>query len=185
MKVIETEIPDVRIIEPSVFGDARGYFMETYHHERYFDAGITAEFIQDNESFSHYGVVRGLHFQQGTHAQAKLVRVLRGTVLDVALDIRRESATFGQYVAVELSDENKRQFFIPRGFAHGFAVLSQEAVFQYKCDNLYAPLAERGIQLADLALGIDWKVPESKRILSEKDGNYPLFAEAELYEEEA
>ncbi|MDD3155764.1 MAG: dTDP-4-dehydrorhamnose 3,5-epimerase [Victivallaceae bacterium] len=179
MKVLTCDIAGLRVVEPKVFGDARGYFFEAWSQERYREAGIDANFIQDNESFSHYGVVRGLHYQQGEFAQAKLVRVIRGTVLDVAVDIRKDSATFGRHYAVELSGENKRQFFIPRGFAHGFAVLSEEAIFAYKCDNFYMPSAERGIRYDDPELGIDWRIPVDKRQLSEKDTKHPLFREAQ------
>ena len=174
-----TTIKDLCLIEPTVFGDDRGYFMETYNSEfdsivRHFN-GTQASFVQDNESKSSYGVLRGLHFQKGEYAQAKLVRVVQGKVLDVAVDIRKDSPTFGQHVAVELSDENKRQFFVPRGFAHGFVVLSKEAIFQYKCDNFYAPEHEGGIAWNDPELGIDWKIEPNDALLSEKDKlNLPL-----------
>lgn len=178
MNVIETEIDGVKIVEPDVRRDERGYFCETYSRKRYFDAGITAEFVQDNESLSMKGVVRGLHWQTAPYAQAKLVRVIRGRVLDVAVDIRKGSPTFGKYTAMELSAENGRQLFIPRGFAHGFAVLSDVAIFQYKCDNFYAPQADAGIQLLDESLGIDWRIPIAEAILSEKDLKQPLLKDA-------
>ena len=179
MEVIKTVIEDVVIIEPKVHGDSRGYFFESYS-QRDFDQKVRPiKFVQDNESLSSYGVVRGLHFQSGRHAQSKLVRVIVGCVLDVAVDIRRGSPTFGQHVAVELSAENHRQLFIPRGFAHGFAVLSPTAVFQYKCDNLYAPQAEGAIKFDDPALGIDWRIPLDKALLSEKDLRHKPLAEAE------
>ncbi|MCI5776077.1 MAG: dTDP-4-dehydrorhamnose 3,5-epimerase [Bacteroidales bacterium] len=179
MEVIKTVIEDVVIIEPKVHGDSRGYFFESYS-QRDFDQKVRPiRFVQDNESLSSYGVVRGLHFQSGRHAQSKLVRVIVGCVLDVAVDIRRGSPTFGQHVAVELSAENHRQLFIPRGFAHGFAVLSPTAVFQYKCDNLYAPQAEGAIKFDDPALGIDWRIPLDKALLSEKDLRHKPLAEAE------
>lgn len=169
MNFIKTDIDGVVIIEPRVFEDARGYFFESYNEAEFIKNGITAKFIQDNQSKSSYGVVRGLHCQLGEHAQAKLVRVLQGRVLDVAVDIRKGSPTFGKYVAVELSDENKRQLFIPRGFLHGFSVLSETAIFAYKCDNLYAPQAEFGIRFDDPDIGIDWMVPHDKIITSAKD----------------
>ncbi len=179
MEVIKTAIEDVVIIEPKVHGDSRGHFFESYS-QRDFDQKVRPiKFVQDNESLSSYGVVRGLHFQSGRHAQSKLVRVIVGCVLDVAVDIRRGSPTFGQHVAVELSAENHRQLFIPRGFAHGFAVLSPTAVFQYKCDNLYAPQAEGAIKFDDPALGIDWRIPLDKALLSEKDLRHKPLAEAE------
>ena len=169
MKFIKTDIEGVVIVEPRVFADARGYFMETYNQAEFVANGISNKFVQDNQSMSSYGVVRGLHCQTGEHAQAKLVRVLQGTVLDVAVDIRPGSPTFGQHVAVELSAENKRQLFIPRGFLHGFSVLSDLAVFAYKCDNLYAPGAEFGVRFDDPDIGIDWNIPADKIIVSEKD----------------
>ena len=172
---IETAIPGVVVIEPTVFGDDRGYFMETYQIDDFAAAGIDKPFVQDNQSRSTKGVLRGLHFQKPPHAQSKLVRVIKGAVLDVAVDIRRGSPTFGQHVAVELTEENHRQFFIPRGFAHGFSVLSDEVVFQYKCDNYYAPEADGGISIRDASLGIDWRIPEEKIILSEKDTRHPLL----------
>lgn len=180
MNVIPAQLDGVRIIEPKVFGDARGYFFEAWNKKRYEEAGIFCDFVQDNESCSCRGVLRGLHYQMPPFAQAKLVRVIFGTVLDVAVDIRKGSPTFGKYVAVELSGENKRQFFIPRGFAHGFAVLSEKAVFSYKCDNSYAPTHERGIAWNDPSLGIPWPLKENEILLSEKDRKNPLLKDAEL-----
>ena len=180
MKVIECAIPEVKIIEPEVFGDARGYFFEAWNGEKFRNAGLDFQWIQDNESKSSYGVVRGLHYQLPPCAQAKLVRVIYGRVIDVAVDIRRDSATFGKHVAVELSGENKRQLLIPRGFAHGFAVLSETAVFAYKCDNIYMPSCERGIAYDDPALGIDWQLPPEAIVLSAKDRNNVPLAEAEI-----
>ena len=162
-------IEGVYIIEPKIFEDARGYFFESYNEEEFTKNGIPNHFVQDNQSKSSYGVIRGLHCQLGEHSQAKLVRVLKGKVLDVAVDIRKGSPTFGKYVAVELSAENQRQLFIPRGFLHGFSVLSEEAIFAYKCDNLYCKEAEFGIRYDDPEIGIDWKVPTDKVITSEKD----------------
>lgn len=169
MNFIKTDIDGVIIVEPRVFDDARGYFFESYNAAEFAKNGIDNVFVQDNQSKSSYGVVRGLHCQLGDHAQAKLVRVLQGTVLDVAVDIRRGSPTFGKHVAVELSAENNRQLFIPRGFLHGFSVLSDTAVFAYKCDNLYAPESEFGIRFDDPEIGIDWRVPADKIITSDKD----------------
>ena len=178
INVLETLIPGVFIIEPKVFGDERGYFLESWS-QRDFDAAVREiVFVQDNESKSRYGVIRGLHFQKGNDSQSKLVRVVSGRVLDVAVDIRVGSPTFGQHVAVELSGENHRQFFVPRGFAHGFAVLSEEAVFQYKCDRPYVPSSEGAIAWDDPALGIDWKLPPGDIILSEKDKHHPKLSEA-------
>ena len=174
MNVLPTAIPGVLILEPRVFSDARGYFFESFS-QREFDEkvvpllGHAVAFVQDNESMSSYGVVRGLHYQRPPFTQSKLVRCVRGCVLDVAVDIRKGSPTFGQHVAVELSEENHRQFFIPKGFAHGFAVLSETAVFQYKCDEFYHPEADAGIQLLDPALGIDWRIPWDRAVMSEKD----------------
>lgn len=178
MNVIETAIPGVLILEPKVFGDNRGYFLESWN-QRDLDAalGRSVRFVQDNESKSRYGVLRGLHFQTGDSSQSKLVRVVSGRVLDIALDIRRGSPWFGQHVACELSGENHLQFFIPQGFAHGFAVLSEEAVFQYKCDRFYDPSREAGIAWNDPALGIDWMLPAGDIILSEKDTCHPLLAD--------
>lgn len=175
MNVIKTPIDGLLIIEPRVFHDARGYFVETYNEQRYREAGVDATFVQDNQSCSTYGVVRGLHFQKPPYTQAKLVSCTKGLVLDVAVDLRKESPTYGKWYAVELSEENHRQFYIPRGFAHGFSVLSEQAVFTYKCDNLYHPEAEGGLLLSDPDVAIDWQVPEDKRVISEKDTKHPLF----------
>ena len=179
MKVVKTAIEDVVIIEPDVFGDARGYFFESYSQKRFDEQVRPVKFVQDNESKSRYGVLRGLHFQKGKDAQSKLVRVIKGRVLDVAVDIRRGSPTFGKYVAVELTEENHRQLFIPRGFAHGFSVLSEEAVFQYKCDNPYAPQSEGAIAWNDPEIGIDWVLKAEDVLLSAKDAAHPLLSEAE------
>lgn len=175
MNVIKTPIEGLLIIEPRVFHDARGYFVETYNEQRYREAGVDAMFVQDNQSCSTYGVVRGLHFQKPPYTQAKLVSCTKGRVLDVAVDLRKESPTYGKWFSVELSEENHRQFYIPRGFAHGFSVLSEQAVFTYKCDNLYHPEAEGGLLLSDPDVAIDWQVPEDKRLISEKDTKHPLF----------
>ena len=182
MKVIDTDIAGVKIIEPDIFRDARGYFCETYNAERYRAAGITAEFIQDNESCSSRGVLRGLHWQAGAHSQAKLVRVIRGAVWDVAVDIRKGSPTFGKSVSCELTAENGRQFFIPRGFAHGFVVLEDNTLFSYKCDNLYCPASERGLKYDDPALGIVYPNPGRAFLLSEKDLKHPSLADIEPWE---
>lgn len=179
MNVIQTDIPEVVIIEPRVFGDHRGYFFESFS-ERDFASNVReVNFVQDNESKSCYGVLRGLHFQKPPHAQSKLVRVVRGRVLDVAVDVRKGSPTFGRHVAVELSEDNHRQLFIPRGFAHGFVVLSEEAVFQYKCDNYYAPQSEGAVAWDDPELGIDWGIPAEDVILSDKDKCHPNLRDAE------
>ncbi len=175
MNVIQTSIPGVVIIEPKVCPDARGYFFESFSQREFDEKVQKINFVQDNESMSSYGVMRGLHFQRPPFSQSKLVRCVRGTVLDVAVDIRKGSPTYGQHVAVELTEENHRQFFIPRGFAHGFAVLSDTAIFQYKCDNFYAPQADGGISILDSSLGIDWKIPTDKAILSDKDTKHPLL----------
>lgn len=175
MPFIQTKIKDVVVFEPRIFTDDRGYFFETYNEKLFNDNGVTAKFVQDNQSKSSYGVIRGLHFQKGEHAQAKLVRVLQGRVLDVAVDLRKGSETYGKHVAVELSDVNNLQLFIPRGFAHGFSVLSRTAVFAYKCDNLYCKESEGGIDCNDPDLGIDWQIPAEDRVLSEKDKLHPLF----------
>ncbi len=177
MEIIKTPIEGLLIIEPRVFKDARGFFVETYNEQRYREAGIDARFVQDNMSASCYGVVRGLHFQRPPFTQAKLVTCIEGCVLDVAVDLRTGSPTFGQHFAVELSADNYRQFFIPKGFAHGFSVLSERALFCYKCDELYHPEADGGILLSDPALAIDWRIPADQRILSEKDTKHPLLAE--------
>lgn len=182
MNYIQTEIDGVWIIEPKVFNDARGYFMEAFKEEEFRSNIGDVHFVQDNESKSSFGVLRGLHYQKGEYSQAKLVRVIKGKVLDVAVDLRRSSPTFGKYISVELSEENKRQFFIPRGFAHGFLVLSEEAIFTYKVDNGYAPQAEASIRFNDETIGIDWPVAESQFILSEKDGHAVSFKDAEYFE---
>lgn len=169
MDVIKTDIEGVVIIEPRVFKDSRGYFFESFSQREFEEKVRKIIFVQDNESMSSYGVMRGLHFQRPPYAQSKLVRCVKGRVLDVAVDIRKGSPTYGNYVAVELSEDNHRQFFIPRGFAHGFAVLSDTAVFQYKCDNFYAPEADGGISITDESLGIEWGIPADKSILSDKD----------------
>ena len=179
MKVIKTEIEYVVIIEPDVFGDSRGYFFESYSEERFNREVRKVRFVQDNESRSSYGVVRGLHFQKGKNAQSKLVRVVQGKVLDVAVDLRAGSPTFGHHVAVELSDENKRQLFVPRGFAHGFSVLSPTATFQYKCDNLYAPQSEGAIAWDDPDLGIDWQIRAEDIKLSAKDSAHPRLKDSD------
>ena len=179
MEVIQTEIPGVVIIEPRVFKDPRGYFFESYS-QREFDLKVRpVVFVQDNQSMSSYGVVRGLHFQKGRFSQSKLVRVVEGEVLDVAVDIRKGSPTFGKHVAAVLNAETHRELFIPRGFAHGFAVLSPTAVFQYKCDNFYAPASEGAIAWNDPSLGIDWKISSEDVILSDKDSRHPLLKDAE------
>ena len=169
MEVIKTDLEGVVIIEPRVFKDARGYFFESFSQREFDEKVCPIRFVQDNESMSTYGVIRGLHYQRMPYTQSKLVRCVKGAVLDVTVDIRKGSPTFGQHVAVELTEENHRQLFIPRGFAHGFAVLSDVAVFQYKCDNFYHPEADAGIQLMDEELGIDWRIPMEQAILSEKD----------------
>ena len=177
MNVIKTDIQGVVIVEPKVFGDHRGYFFESFSEKDFTSAVGEVKFVQDNESKSSYGVLRGLHFQKPPHAQAKLVRVVKGRVLDVAVDLRKGSPTFGKHVAVELTEENHRQLFIPRGFAHGFAVLSDEAVFQYKCDNYYAPQSEGSVLWNDPDIGIEWGIPSEDVMLSEKDRNAPLLKE--------
>lgn len=182
MNVIQTDINGVLIIEPKVFGDARGYFFESFS-QREFDEkvapilGHSINFVQDNESMSSYGVMRGLHFQRPPYTQSKLVRCVKGAVLDVAVDIRKGSPTYGKHVAVELTEENHKQIFIPKGFAHGFAVLSDIAVFQYKCDDFYHPEADGGINILDECLGIDWRIPRANALLSEKDTKHVLFNE--------
>lgn len=176
MEVIKTDIEGPLIIEPKVFGDARGYFFESFS-QREFDAKVgELRFVQDNESCSRRGVMRGLHFQIPPFTQAKLVRCVRGAVLDVAVDIRRGSPTYGRHVAVELTEDNHRQFFVPKGFAHGFSVLSDVAVFQYKCDEFYHPEADAGISILDESLGIDWRIPLEEAFLSEKDTRHPLLS---------
>lgn len=182
MNYIQMEIDGVWLIEPKVFSDARGYFMEVFKQEEFEKNIGPVHFIQDNESKSTFGVLRGMHYQKAEFSQAKLVRVLQGEVLDVAVDLRKSSPTFGQHVSVLLSSENKRQFFIPRGFAHGFLVLSDEAVFSYKVDNVYAPQAEASIYFADKKMNIDWPVAEAQLILSEKDKKAPAFSDAVYFE---
>ncbi len=179
MNIITTEIEDVIVIEPRIFHDGRGYFFEAYNQKEFEEKVGNVIFVQDNESKSCYGVIRGLHFQKGSHSQSKLVRVVKGKVLDVAVDIRKGSKTFGKHVAVELSEENHRQLFIPKGFAHGFSVLSDEVVFQYKCDNFYCPESEGAIAWDDPDLGIDWKIPENRIILSEKDRRHPRLRDCQ------
>lgn len=182
MEIIQTDIEGVLIIEPRVFDDARGYFFESFSQREFDDKvapilGHSVHFVQDNESMSSYGVMRGLHFQRPPFTQSKLVRCVNGAVLDIAVDIRKGSPTFGRHVAVELTEDNHRQFFVPRGFAHGFAVLSDTAIFQYKCDEFYHPEADGGISIQDPSLGIDWRIPAEKAILSEKDTKPPTLAE--------
>ena len=179
MQVIKTAIEGLLIIEPRIFKDARGYFFESFSQREFEEKVGPINFVQDNESMSQYGVMRGLHFQRPPFTQSKLVRCVKGAVLDVAVDIRKGSPTYGQHVAVELSEENHLQFFVPRGFAHGFSVLTETAVFQYKCDNLYAPQADDGISILDDSLGIDWRIPTAKAILSEKDTKHPLLKDFE------
>ena len=178
----EQNIPGVWVIEPKVFADSRGYFMESFKQNEFEKHIGKVDFIQDNESKSSYGVLRGLHYQKGEFSQAKLVRVIKGKVLDVAVDIRKSSPTFGQFVAVELSEENKKHLFIPRGFAHGFVVLSEEAIFTYKVDNLYAPQADAGIIYNDPEIGISWQINTEDILLSEKDTKHPLLKDAEVFE---
>ena len=179
MKVIETEIAGVRIVEPDVFGDDRGWFCETYNAERYRRAGIDGLFVQDNESLSARGVVRGLHWQAAPHTQAKLIRVIHGAVWDVTVDIRKGSPTYGRHVAVTLSAGNRRQLYVPRGFAHGFIVLEDDTLLSYKCDNLYRPESERGMRFDDPALGIEWPDVGMPLTLSPKDRNHPPLADVE------
>ena len=178
MEVINTDIEGVVIIQPKVFGDHRRYFFESFSERDFTEKVRPVKFVQDNESKSCYGVLRGLHFQKPPHSQSKLVRVVKGAVLDVAVDIRKGSPTFGHHVCVELTEENHRQLFIPRGFAHGFAVLSEEAVFQYKCDDFYAPESEGAIAWNDPDLGIDWKISKDDIVLSAKDMNHPVLKDA-------
>ena len=180
MEIIKTEIEGVVIIEPRIFKDARGYFFESFSEREFSEKVADVHFVQDNESRSCYGVIRGLHFQKPPYTQAKLLRVVRGAVLDVAVDLRKGSPTFGKYVAVELTEENHRQLYIPRGFAHGFSVLSEDVVFQYKCDNYYAPQSEGAIAWDDPELGIDWRIPKEKAILSEKDSRHPRLKDADI-----
>lgn len=181
MEVIKTAIDGVVIIEPRLFRDERGYFFESFSERDFCEQVRPVYFVQDNESKSSYGVLRGLHFQKTPHAQSKLVRVIKGRVLDVAVDIRRGSPTFGRHVAVELTEENHRQFFIPRGFAHGFSVLSEEAIFQYKCDNYYAPQSEGALAWDDPELAIDWRIPADKVVLSEKDRHHARLNDADAW----
>ncbi|MCQ2056960.1 MAG: dTDP-4-dehydrorhamnose 3,5-epimerase [Bacteroidaceae bacterium] len=179
MNAIKTDIDGVWIIEPKVFGDSRGYFFESFSQRDFEQAIGPVKFVQDNESMSTYGVMRGLHFQRPPYTQSKLVRCVKGAVLDVAVDIRKGSPTYGHYVSVELTESNHRQFFIPKGFAHGFAVLSDVAVFQYKCDEFYHPESEGGISILDESLGIDWQIPTGKALLSDKDTRHPLLKDLE------
>lgn len=177
MEVIKTDIEGLVIIEPKVFKDARGYFFESFSQREFEQKVRRVNFVQDNESMSSYGVMRGLHFQRPPYSQSKLVRCVKGRVLDVAVDIRKGSPTYGKHVAVELTEDNHRQFFVPRGFAHGFAVLSETAVFQYKCDNFYAPEADGGISIKDESLGIDWQISTESALLSEKDLKHLCLAD--------
>ena len=181
MIYIQTEIDGVWVIEPKVFNDARGYFMESFKEEEFCKNIGPVHFVQDNESKSSFGVLRGLHYQKGEFSQAKLVRVIKGRVLDVAVDLRKSSPTFGRYLSIELSEDNKRQFFIPRGFAHGFLVLSDEAIFTYKVDNVYAPQAEASIRYNDETIGIDWPIAPEQMLLSPKDINGVAFEDAEYF----
>ena len=178
MKISKTSIPDVLELEPQVFGDHRGYFIESYNKSKIPSRYESVNFVQDNESKSSYGVLRGLHYQLAPYCQSKLVRVIQGSVIDVAVDIRVGSPTFGKHVAVELTGENRKQLFVPRGFAHGFVVTSESAIFSYKCDNYYSPEHDRGILFDDPALAIDWQIETSKLILSEKDQKQPLLEDA-------
>ena len=175
MEIIKTKLDGVVIIEPKIFRDSRGYFFESFSQREFEEKVCKINFVQDNESMSSYGVMRGLHFQRPPFTQAKLVRCVKGAVLDVAVDIRKDSTTYGQHVAVELSEDNHYQMFIPHGFAHGFSVLSETAVFQYKCDQFYHPESDAGISILDKSLGIDWRIPADKAILSDKDTRHPLF----------
>lgn len=177
MEIVKTAIPGVLIIEPRVFADARGYFFESFSQREFDEKVGKVRFVQDNESMSGYGVMRGLHFQRPPYAQAKLVRCVKGRVLDVAVDLRKGSPAYGRHVAVELTEDNHRQFFIPKGFAHGFAVLSETAVFQYKCDEFYHPEADGGVSILDDSLGIDWRIPVQDAILSEKDTKHCRLAD--------
>jgi len=179
MEIIKSPISGLVIIKPRVFADARGFFYETYNEKSYFEAGIEQHFCQDNQSKSTYGVIRGLHYQLNPQSQSKLVSVIQGSVWDVAVDLRQASPTFGKWFGVELTEENHLQFLIPQGFAHGFSVLSETAVFSYKCDNFYSPTLERGIMYNDPALAIDWKIPAEKAVISEKDLKHRLFIDAD------
>jgi len=180
MEIIKTTISDLVIIKPRVFADSRGFFCETYNEKSYLEAGIDLHFCQDNQSKSSYGVIRGLHYQLSPQSQSKLVSVVQGSVWDVAVDLRTSSPTYGQWFGVELSEDNHLQFLIPQGFAHGFSVLTETAVFSYKCDNFYSPTLERGIMYNDPALAIDWRIPADKAIISEKDLKHRLFADADI-----
>lgn len=180
MEIIKTPIEGLLIIKPRVFNDPRGFFYESYNEKNFSEAGINVHFRQDNQSKSTYGVIRGLHYQLSPHSQTKLVSAIQGVVWDVAVDLRKNSPTFGQWYGVELSEENKTQFLIPQGFAHGFSVLSETAVFSYKCDDFYSPTLERGIAYNDIDLEIDWKIPTDKALISEKDTKHPLFRDAEM-----
>ena len=180
MEIIKTNIEGLLVIQPRVFADARGFFFESYNEKMYRENGIDIRFCQDNQSKSGYGVIRGLHYQLNPHSQSKLISVIRGAVWDVAVDLRKNSPTFGQWYGVELTEDNHTQFLIPQGFAHGFSVLSEMAVFSYKCDDFYNPTLERGIMFNDPALAIDWKIPAGKEIISDKDMKHPLFADAEM-----
>ena len=179
MEIIKTAIEDLLIIKPKVFADARGFFFESYSEKNFQEAGINIHFCQDNQSKSGYGVVRGLHYQLNPDSQTKLVSVVQGRVWDIAVDLRKNSATYGQWHGVELTEENKLQFLVPQGFAHGFSVLSETAIFSYKCDNFYNPELERGIMYNDTDLNIDWKIPADKALISDKDKKHPLFKDAE------
>ena len=179
MEIIKTPITDLIIIKPRVFADSRGFFYETYNEKSYLEAGIDLHFCQDNQSKSSYGVIRGLHYQLSPQSQSKLVTVIQGAVWDVAVDLRASSPTYGQWYGVELTEENHLQFLIPQGFAHGFSVLTETAIFSYKCDNFYSPTLERGIMYNDPALGIDWKIPVDKAVISDKDLKHKLFADAD------
>jgi len=180
MKIIETPIPGLLIIEPRVFADERGYFFESFNKDKFAGNGLVSNYVQDNESKSHYGVIRGLHYQLAPYAQTKLIRVVRGTVYDVAVDLRQGSPTFGKWHGVIVSASNKRQFYIPKGFAHGFSVLSEYAIFSYKCDDFYNPQAERGVRFDDPELNIDWMLPKELQVISGKDHVHPFFADAEM-----
>ena len=180
MEIIKTDIPDLLIIKNRVFQDPRGYFVETYNEKTFAENGITTKFVQDNRSKSSYGVIRGLHYQLNPHSQAKLVSVVVGKVFDVAVDLRKNSSTFGKWYGVELSDENHLQFLIPQGFAHGFSVLSETAIFSYKCDDFYSPQSEGGIIYNDANINIDWRIPAEKAVVSEKDLKLPLLKDAKL-----
>ena len=183
MNIIKTEIDGLVIIEPDVWKDDRGYFYESYHAERYHDAGIICTFVQDNEAFSGKGVLRGLHYQLPPFGQAKLVRIVQGSILDIAVDIRPKSATYGHYHAVFMSGENKRQFFIPQGFAHGYVCLSEEVIFSYKCSNVYSKEHEGGIRFDDATLNIDWQLDQGSVVVSERDQHLPGFGQHRLWPE--